>query len=366
MSNQVDFLPFASGAGANVLSQSDYAALAAILTGFQSGTAKSAQVNKALRQGTVMAAVLANFIASNANVNVLDNGDTDTLLTNFVAALKAANASAGFLNKSNNLSDVLSAATALANIGGAPLVSPALTGTPTGPTAPQGTSTTQLATTAFVAAREPNMARFESSGSWTCPAGVTTVYISGGGGGGGGGGGNGAAGTGASSSCGGGGGAGQCVLKTPLTVVPGNVYAITIGAGGSPGNGGATGSLGTNGGDGGSTVFGSLLTLAGGGGGQAATNLTVTGGIGGTYGGVDGGGGSTSSVIYSVGGAGGSSPFGTAPGASRVANSSSGAAGRPGQGYCSGGGGGGGIGGATSGTGSPGNAGLPGILILEW
>ena len=118
MSNQVDFLPFAIGNSANVLSQSDYAALAAILTGFQSGTAKSAQVNKALRQATVMAAVLANFIANNANVNVLDNGDTGTLLTNFVAALKAANASAGFLNKSNNLSDVLSAATTLSNLGG--------------------------------------------------------------------------------------------------------------------------------------------------------------------------------------------------------------------------------------------------------
>lgn len=36
--------------------------------------------------------------------------------------------------------------------GGAQLDSPAFTGTPTAPTAPTGTSTTQLATTAFVAA----------------------------------------------------------------------------------------------------------------------------------------------------------------------------------------------------------------------
>ncbi|UVM74389.1 phage tail protein [Pseudomonas alvandae] len=41
---------------------------------------------------------------------------------------------------------------ALANLGGAPLASPALTGTPTAPTPAAGTNTTQIATTAFVAA----------------------------------------------------------------------------------------------------------------------------------------------------------------------------------------------------------------------
>ena len=41
---------------------------------------------------------------------------------------------------------------ALANLGGAPLASPALTGTPTAPTPVAGTNTTQIATTAFVAA----------------------------------------------------------------------------------------------------------------------------------------------------------------------------------------------------------------------
>lgn len=44
------------------------------------------------------------------------------------------------------------AAAALANLGGAPLASPALTGTPTAPTAAAGTNTAQLATTAFVRA----------------------------------------------------------------------------------------------------------------------------------------------------------------------------------------------------------------------
>jgi hypothetical protein len=41
---------------------------------------------------------------------------------------------------------------ALANLGGAPLASPAFTGTPTAPTAVPGTNTAQLATTAFVRA----------------------------------------------------------------------------------------------------------------------------------------------------------------------------------------------------------------------
>lgn len=44
------------------------------------------------------------------------------------------------------------ASAALANLGGAPLASPALTGAPTAPTAAAGTNTAQLATTAFVRA----------------------------------------------------------------------------------------------------------------------------------------------------------------------------------------------------------------------
>ncbi|MEN3753723.1 hypothetical protein ABC733_17050 [Mangrovibacter sp. SLW1] len=112
-----DFKPFAIGSGANVTAQADWEALAALATGFQSGVAKSAQVNKALRQGSVMAYLLGQFIADQAEVDAADDGDTATLLTNFVAALKAANESAGFLNKSNNLSDVASVSESLANLG---------------------------------------------------------------------------------------------------------------------------------------------------------------------------------------------------------------------------------------------------------
>lgn len=77
-----DFKAFATGNGANVISQADYLALAALVSGFSSGKASSAQVNKALRQATVMANVLAQFIADSANVDVLDDGNTAAIISN--------------------------------------------------------------------------------------------------------------------------------------------------------------------------------------------------------------------------------------------------------------------------------------------
>lgn len=77
-----DFKAFATGNSANVISQADYLALAALVSGFSSGKASSAQVNKALRQATVMANVLAQFIADSVNVDVLDDGNTAAILSN--------------------------------------------------------------------------------------------------------------------------------------------------------------------------------------------------------------------------------------------------------------------------------------------
>jgi len=57
--------------------------------------------------------------------------------------------------------------------GAAPLASPALTGTPTAPTATAGTNTTQLATTAFVTAAIPT----NSVKAWVCFNGTGTVSI---------------------------------------------------------------------------------------------------------------------------------------------------------------------------------------------
>jgi hypothetical protein len=90
MSN--DFLPFAVGSSANVLSQSAYAALTSILqNGFQSGIAQSVQLNKVWRQSSIMSAVLAQFISDRTGQNAVDDGTTATLLANLKLAAAAVN-----------------------------------------------------------------------------------------------------------------------------------------------------------------------------------------------------------------------------------------------------------------------------------
>lgn len=78
-----DFKPFAVGAGANVMSQADWIALTALATGFQAGMASSAQVNKALRQSSVIASMIAQFTADSTGQDVLDNGNLPTLQAAF-------------------------------------------------------------------------------------------------------------------------------------------------------------------------------------------------------------------------------------------------------------------------------------------
>lgn len=92
-----DFKPFAVGAGANVISQSEWLNLAALSGGFTSGRAASAQVNKAIRQGTTMGSVLGQFIADVTAEDVLDNGDISKLSVQLQAAMaKLVNDSASF------------------------------------------------------------------------------------------------------------------------------------------------------------------------------------------------------------------------------------------------------------------------------
>lgn len=83
-----DFKAFAGASGANVLSQAEYAVLAALANGFTAGIAKSAHVNKVLRQATIMAAVIGDFIANNSGANVVDDGTTATILANLNNAVK--------------------------------------------------------------------------------------------------------------------------------------------------------------------------------------------------------------------------------------------------------------------------------------
>jgi hypothetical protein len=87
---------------------------------------------------------------------------------------------------------------------------------------------------------------FTSNDTWVCPDGVTNILVIGAGGGGGGAGGN---------ADGAGGGGASIQSTVYVSVVPGNSYSITIGAGG---NGSAGASSGSDGSD---TIFGSNLAV---------------------------------------------------------------------------------------------------------
>ena len=176
-----NFKPFATGTGANVTSQADYEALTALLTGFQAGKASSAQINKAIRQATFVAAALAQYMTNKTGQDVLDNGDINAFITKMAAAFghdfQALDAGltslAGLVGAADTLPyfsgvdtfslTALTAAgrglisqTSIANalnyLQGAPINSPAFTGAPTAPTAAAATNNTQIATTAFAQA----------------------------------------------------------------------------------------------------------------------------------------------------------------------------------------------------------------------
>ena len=179
---------------------------------------------------------------------------------------------------------------------------------------------------------------FTSSGTFTAPSGVTKVYLSmiaGGGGGGSG-----------TADSGGGGAAGQCVLNYPYTVIAGNNYTVTIGAGGG---------IGTTGG---ASVF-DTLTLAGG----ISNGTDVNGGLAlsvngatGVNGGAGGkntvpiGNGGNGRVSGTIGGGGGGTPFG--------AGGAGGADGAPGNSAAANTGAGGGGGGSSGQSGGSGGSGI--------
>lgn len=117
-----NFKPFATGNNANVTTQADYEALAALATGFQSGKASSAQINKALRQSTTITSVLAQYIANTSGADVLDNGDTAGMLANLLLAIQqstknyAPQVVTGVVGTSRNLAMNVTAASATATI----------------------------------------------------------------------------------------------------------------------------------------------------------------------------------------------------------------------------------------------------------
>lgn len=85
-----DFLPFATGGGANVQDQADFAAAATTGTGFETGVADSADCNKVWRQSSFMAAAVANFMLQQLDIDISDDGNLSEATTNLTNAIKAA------------------------------------------------------------------------------------------------------------------------------------------------------------------------------------------------------------------------------------------------------------------------------------
>lgn len=89
---QNDFLPWGIGVGANVEDQADYAASDELSVGYAVGQSPpSPSFNKALRQSSAMAALLASVIVAITGLNMVDDGNTATQLANFMALLQQAN-----------------------------------------------------------------------------------------------------------------------------------------------------------------------------------------------------------------------------------------------------------------------------------
>lgn len=348
-----NFKAFALDPNANVTSQADWEALPALLSGFTAGKASSAQVNKAIRQASFIAAALAQYTADKSGEDVLDDGD----ISGFIAKMSAAFGE-DFQPKNEKL-------TAFSGLAGAANRLPYFTGANalalTALTAagrnligqadvPAILEYLGLGDTSGYVGRWVNTRVFTSSGTYTPTPGTKRirVTITGGGGGGGG--------------CkaisnnetffGAGGGAGGTVI-TILTPTQ-NSYPVTIGAGG------AGGVSATNGLKGGDSSFGSVIAPGGEGAGKVGVTNT-NGGNGGVPNigdiritGGDGGDGQSGNI--GVSGEGGASYWG---GGGRAG------AGGGVRGRAFGSGGGGAYDAGYSGTSMTGGKGADGVCIIE-
>ena len=82
-----DFKTFATGKNANVMSQEEWEALPALLSGFTAGKASSAQVNKVIRQASFIASAIAQYTANESGLDVQDDGDQAGFIAKMSSAL---------------------------------------------------------------------------------------------------------------------------------------------------------------------------------------------------------------------------------------------------------------------------------------
>lgn len=244
-----DFKAFATDRSANVISQEEWEALPALLSGFTAGKASSAQVNKVIRQASFIAAALAQFVSDKTQRDVLDNGD----LPGFVELLGSGFA-VEYLSRKNPFGDIKSdgtVQTALENLG--------------------------LGASAFGI---QNRVVIYTAGvtQWSVPDVLKKgrkckVKVIGAGGSGGVG--NTATASGQAAIAGGGGGAGG-ISESILDLTGVDSVTVTVGVGGA-----SVTSLNKSGVPGGTSSFGSYLSATGGGGGGQPTGGDSGAGIGG-------------------------------------------------------------------------------------
>jgi hypothetical protein len=91
----VDFLPFATAGGANVVSQAAWAADPIVAAGYSSGIVPSTKFNKGLRQAMFGTAGLAKFISDQTGLDVLDDGDLTAFCNKLRQALMKSSSLAG-------------------------------------------------------------------------------------------------------------------------------------------------------------------------------------------------------------------------------------------------------------------------------
>lgn len=260
---------------------------------------------------TTQVATTAHVFAERTNTATLTNKTLTAPVINSPTGLVKGDVGLGNVDNTSDANKPVSTATQTALNLKADLASPALTGTPTAPTAAFGTSTTQIATTAFVAAQAfsstlpgqtgnsgkylttngttaswgdvsaATFQEFTSSGTWTKPAQAQFVLVEAWGAGGGGGGGRRGA-TSTTRTGGGGGGGGAYAYKVLKADDVTSSVTVTVGLGGSGGAAAtADDTNGSNGSAGGNSTFGPFLTAYAGGQGVGGSNTAVNGGGGG-------------------------------------------------------------------------------------
>ncbi|HCR2016904.1 TPA: hypothetical protein ONC62_003888 [Enterobacter asburiae] len=364
-----NFKPFATAANANVMSQADWEGLPALLSGFTSGKAASAEVNKAIRQASFIAAALAQYTANKSGLDVLDDADLNGFITKMTTA---------FGKDFQALDATLTALSGLAT--GANKL-PYFTGTDTaaqtdltqiGRDVIGQTTVANLLTYLGLGdgtGRLINVQTFTASGTYTPTAGTKFVISEVLGGGGGGGSNAATPSSGAAAGAGGASGAYAVCKHTPTGPV-----SVVIGAGGA---GGVSTAAGADGSTGGTSSYGAVSAPGGRGGprGVAFNNFPTGGNVATGSSGVTGsvivgtpGTGGSYGILYSdsnaTGGGGANSIYGAGGIAITINSGGSGTSqGADANGYGSGGGGAVSVHTATASSSRGGN-GTPGIVII--